>query len=136
MTKYIFADTSAFIAMLNKRDQYHTQATKKLNSIEQKSAITLLTTTHVFAETVTRIQRKISVEKSIQAGNLIRKEKRIEIINPQQEAVELAWEIYGKYHDQKFSFVDCISFAVMQLLNINKAFAFDKHFMIMGFKTL
>jgi len=136
MTKYIFADTSAFIAILNKRDQYHTQATKKLNGILQKSPVTLLTTTHVFAEIVTRIQRKISADKAIQAGSLIRKDKRIEIITPHQEAIELAWKIYGKYHDQKFSFVDCISFAVMQQLNINRAFAFDKHFSIMGFKIL
>lgn len=136
MTKYIFADTAAFIAMLNKRDQYHTQATKKLKGILQKPSITLLTTTHVFAETVTRIQRKISVDKAIQAGSLIRKEKRIEIITPHWEAIELAWEIYEKYQDQKFSFVDCISFAVMQQLNIKKAFTFDKHFSIMGFNIL
>jgi predicted nucleic acid-binding protein len=49
------------------------------------------------------------------------------------EHIISAWELFQKYDDQKFSFTDCISFAVMNLLKINTVFAYDSHFSVMGF---
>ena len=43
------------------------------------------------------------------------------------------WELYNKYTDKNYSFVDCISFSYMKRENIVNAFAFDKHFKQMGF---
>jgi len=45
-----------------------------------------------------------------------------------------AWNIFKKYGDKEFSFVDCISFAFMKKNKIKKAFAFDKHFKQFGFE--
>jgi len=135
MNKYIFTDTSALIAVLNKKDQYHGQASAALTAI-LKSPVTLLITTHIFAETVTRIARKVSPQAAITAGTHIRNYARIVIVTPTQEAVDQAWEIFRSYHDQQFSFVDCISFAVMQEMGLSQSFAFDKHFTIMGFENI
>lgn len=38
--------------------------------------------------------------------------------------------------DKDFSFTDCTSFIVMELLRINEAFSFDKHFDQYGFIRL
>jgi uncharacterized protein len=134
MSKYIFTDTSALIAVLNKKDQYHEQATITLTTI-LKGPAKFLITTHIFAETITRIARKVSQQAAITAGTHIRNEARIVMVTPTQDAVDQAWDIFQSYHDQQFSFVDCISFAVMREMDLSRAFAFDKHFSIMGFDT-
>ncbi|MDD5673952.1 MAG: PIN domain-containing protein [Chitinivibrionales bacterium] len=134
MTDIIFTDTSALIALLNKKDQYHPEATAILKAILKKNS-SLLITTHIFAETVTRIERRISPKKAVEAGSLIRKNEKIRIVTPDESSIEHAWQIYQKYQDQRFSFVDCISFATMKEMGLSKAFAFDKHFKIMGFDS-
>jgi predicted nucleic acid-binding protein len=41
-----------------------------------------------------------------------------------------------KYSDQKISFHDALCAAVMLRIGAYRAFAFDKHFWIMGFEML
>jgi len=43
------------------------------------------------------------------------------------------WEIFKKYSDQMFSFVDCTSFAICKKIKVDQVFAFDDDFKIMGF---
>jgi uncharacterized protein len=42
-------------------------------------------------------------------------------------------EIAREWADQAFSIVDCTSFALMERLDIRRAFALDRHFHIMRF---
>ena len=49
---------------------------------------------------------------------------------------ESAWNIFKKYSDKIFSFVDCTSFAFMKKNKIQKAFAFDTHFIQFGFELV
>jgi uncharacterized protein len=41
-----------------------------------------------------------------------------------------------QYDDKNFSFVDCVSFAVMHEHSLSRAFAFYKHFTQAGFEML
>jgi hypothetical protein len=127
MTKSVFIDSGAFIALANKRDQFHEIAIKKFDLL-LKSAALFYTTSFVFSETVTRVARCASVENAIEIGNVIRSDTRVTVVNPAESEIDEAWEIFRKYKDQHFSFVDCISFAVMHRMNMQKAFAFDEHF--------
>lgn len=40
---------------------------------------------------------------------------------------------FAKFADQRVSFTDCVSFALMRRHRIAKAFAFDQHFEYAGF---
>ena len=47
-----------------------------------------------------------------------------------------AWEIFTKYRDQDFGFVDCTSFEATQRMKLTSAFAFDRHFKAMKFTVV
>jgi len=50
--------------------------------------------------------------------------------------MRIAPEIFTKYRDQDFSYVDCTSFALMQRMKLSAAFAFDRHFRVMKFAVM
>ncbi|MBD3422066.1 MAG: PIN domain-containing protein [Chitinivibrionales bacterium] len=135
MTDYIFIDTAAYVALLNRKDQYHLQAVTKSEEL-LKNKTRFITSTHVFAETVTRILRRVSHSKATEAGDIIRNDAATGIVTPDNEIIDQAWHTFLKYDDQQLSFVDCISFAMMTQLKISRVFTFDKHFRIMGFDII
>ncbi|MBI4099651.1 PIN domain-containing protein, partial [Candidatus Microgenomates bacterium] len=47
-----------------------------------------------------------------------------------------AWELFQKLSGKGISFVDCLSFALMQRLKIKTAFTFDADFTRAGFDSL
>ena len=57
----------------------------------------------------------------------------VKMIKVKENHIEIAWDIFQKYQDQKFSFTDCISFSIMKSMGTNMAFAYDSHFSTMGF---
>ena len=61
---------------------------------------------------------------------------RIKKIYSNPELEDEAEGILKRYSDQDFSFVDAVSFAVMKHEGIEEAFAFDRHFLTMGFRTI
>lgn len=57
------------------------------------------------------------------------------IVRPDEmnEVAALAW--FQKYADQGMSFTDCVSFVLMEEMDIKTAFSFDRHFLIAGFEV-
>jgi len=45
-----------------------------------------------------------------------------------------AWQLFQRYRDKRYSFTDCVSFAVMKRLKLKTALTFDKHFTQAGFE--
>ena len=69
-------------------------------------------------------------------GRHIRESKVLRCLRPGASDKDAAWEPAQQYHDEDFSFVDCLSFVVMSKLGCRKAFTFDSHFRQMGFEML
>lgn len=128
----IFVDTGAWIALADKNDQYHSSAKNLYNSI-QKRNIPLIIIDYIFDEAVTWLHYKIGHTVACEWGNKILNSRMVDIIKVSDEHINIAWELFEKYHDQKFSFTDCISFTVMKLLETNTVFAYDSHFSTIGF---
>ncbi len=69
-------------------------------------------------------------------GDSIRRDvvgERLKVTNVDETLDEAAWEIFKKYADQDFSFVDCTSFAWLRQHPDSEVFAFDEDFLWMGF---
>ena len=58
----------------------------------------------------------------------------IEINDPLARAAVDSWMI--RFSDQAFSLTDAVTFEVMRREHINVAFAFDKHFLVAGYRLL
>ena len=58
----------------------------------------------------------------------------LHIIQVTEEIEDSAWIIFERFNKDKFwSFTDCTSKAIMELLDIKEGFTFDKDFEQMGF---
>jgi len=123
----IFVDTGAWYALVDSDDADHGAAAAFLAA----NTIPLITSNFVFSETVTLIRYRIGHEAARSFGQKLKESSFVRVVAVTPADEERAWDIFTKYQDQDFSFVDCTSFVVMERLKLSAAFAFDRHFRIM-----
>ena len=128
----IFIDTGAFIARYLSHDQYHTQATSAWKRIRDRRE-TCFTTNFVLNEVFTLLGRRAGNLFAAERAHNIYSSKVIKILRPDHNAELQAIEILQKFADQRISFTDCVSFAIMRQERIKRAFSFDRHFQLAGF---
>ncbi len=128
----IFVDTSAWLALYDKKDQNHKTAKEAAKYLKNKK-IPLITTDYIFDETVTIIRMKVGHKEAVNFGNFLLRSKVVNIIEVNKMFKKRAWDIFVKYKDHRFSYTDCTSFAVMQQMKIDKVFGYDKDFEVLNF---
>ncbi len=134
----ILVDTSAFLAIVNEKDNNHVAATQFLEEIKNgKIRIKkIITSDYIIDETLTRMRYSVGHKEAVEWGNDILASKVIEKIGIDKELFGSAWELFRTYEDKKLSFTDCTSFALMKKKDIKKAFSFDEDFKRLGFILL
>jgi uncharacterized protein len=131
----VFVDTSAFFAWYVQRDSRHRIAHGFWQEMERRST-PLVTTNHVAEETLTLLARKVSYSFAAVIAERFYEPNPVEIIFANQEDEYEAVRYFRKFADQKISFTDCISFAIMKRNHIFTAFTFDRHFVDAGFELI
>jgi len=128
----IFIDTGAFISRYVKRDQYYlrSQSHWKLLISNREQ---LITSHHVLDETFTLLARRTSHAFATGRAKIILNSSELQVLRSTVEDELAALSDFEKFSDQKISFTDCISFALMRRFGIQKVFAFDHHFSLAGF---
>ena len=131
----VFFDTSAYVALVDTRDQFHADAVRLAERVIA-DRLSRVTTNYVLAEAHTLIHRKCSHAVAVKFGEGIRRDVvagNLNIVYADTVLDDAAWEIFKKYADQDFSFVDCASFAWLRQHPECEVFAFDEDFTWMGF---
>jgi len=131
----IFVDTSAWLALMLEDDAHHAAADRALSAL-LKSDTRLITTNHVVGETYTFLARVRNPWIALAFVERIKASLTLDLVVAQEETEAAAYEWLRRYQDQRFSFVDAVSFAVMTEMELQQAFAFDRHFATAGFVTL
>lgn len=129
----IFADSSFWIAMYNRRDEQHRRA---VSLAYRHAAGPFVLTNHVRGETWTYLVRRTSHQDAVNFLDGLERSPRIriEFVSREQENEALRWL---RQHDElEYSFVDATSFAVMRAKRIRDALAFDEDFAAAGFRVL
>lgn len=128
-------DTSAFVALEYPYDQHHAGA-KQFQARLKHDPIRLYTSNFVLAETYTWLRKRLGHAAAVRFGQWMRVSQIVETVRISPEVEDLAWDIFCRYDDKEFSYTDCTSFAVMQSMGLDTAFAFDQHFHQFGFVCL
>ena len=129
----LFADSSAWIALYDERDKYHTTAQSAFRQLGRQPAVFIMTD-YVMAETITMILYRAGHARAVQFGEWAQHSVNVRQVRVDIALWNEAWRLFKMYDDKKFSFVDCVSFAVMRLEHMADAFTFDHHFEQMGFR--
>lgn len=130
----IFIDTGAFLARYIERDQYHQAARAHWQSL-QNDPRQCVTSNFVLDEAFTLLARRSTYEFAAARARKLYQSKLLTILRPDEDDETTAVELFEKYADQSVSFMDCVSFVLMERRNITSVFSFDRHFTIAGFKV-
>ena len=131
----MFVDTSAFLAIKNSRDTLHRDALA-LKERLFRAGRAILTSDYVLDESYTMIRRRAGHRIAVEFGEELRGSSAVRVETITREIAEHAWAIFKRFADKDFSFTDCTSFALMRLLGVREALAFDDHFTQAGFVEL
>lgn len=135
MRNGIFVDTSAWYALANARDQYHSSATaflpQTLSDYDE-----LVSINHVVGETYTLLRCRTGHKLAWVFLRNLRATRKLRMHFVSEEMEREAYNLLELYSDQDFSFVDGTSFVAMKYQGISDCFSFDSHFAAAGFTVL
>lgn len=133
-TDHYFIDSSHIIALEVYDDQNHSRALRHWKRLLSRH-IRLTTTSFVFNEIVTFMNTRSQHQKAIQVGSYLLNSPPVTVVFVEESLFHEGWLYLQKYADKTYSLTDCISFLVMQRLQLNVALTFDKHFTQAGFQV-
>jgi len=127
----VFADTSAFFALLVQDDCMHIRARLNFERFVQNDT-RLLTSSYVLLETLTLLQRRVSVEAVWDFSRKIA--PVLDVVWVDEGWHNRAMQRLHSERNRDVSLTDCLSFEIMEAREIITAFAFDRHFTERGFE--
>ncbi len=128
----MIVDTGAWHAVADSSDRHHLDARRFY--LEHAPLGTFVTTDLIVAETCALVSAHLGREAALRFWGTLR-DTRTPIVTLDAVDLESAWHIVHAFPNRTFSFVDCTTFAVMQRLGIDEAFAFDSHFLVYRYGT-
>jgi hypothetical protein len=135
VSRDVFVDAGAWIAVSDVGDKYHNAAREEYNRLIGDRR-TFVTTNLVIAEAYIIIRRTGGYAQAMTLLRSLRGSPRLLKIHSDAKIESMAEDILERYTDQDFSYADAISFVVMQERGIEEAFTFDSHFATMGFQMV
>ena len=132
MNELLFVDTSAWFALVNRRDPDHRAVRETL----EEAGGRLVTSNFVFDEFVTLCRLRLGHEAAVRAGGELRAGKAVDQVRTTAADEAAAWTLFRERGDKGYSYTDCVSFTMMRRLGIRHAVALDEDFRREGFETL
>ena len=127
----IFLDTSAIYALQDETDLAHDAATQLFERILQERT-PVVTHNYVVVEALALIQGRFGLAAALTVERELRQVEIIWIDNDIHHEASIRWAKGSR----KLSFVDHVSFVVMERHQIHTALAFDSDFVGHGFNVL
>ena len=130
--RMIAVDTSAVVALLNPRDQFHDAAVEFFQGAHDLTWLALNVTSH---ELFTRVRYDEGLLPALNRYDFIRGE-RFHPLKFDTTDEQSARALLAKYEDQRLSFHDALCAVVMIREGIYRIFSFDSDFWVLGFEVL
>ncbi len=133
--KPCFVDSACWIALLNRADFLHEQATRVYQQQFQADGH-LVTTTAVLNETANALSAPCFRLAVVALRDRLQRSPHVEIIFVDSPLWESGWQFFADRPDKEWSLTDCLSMLVCQRLNITDVLTSDHHFVQAGFTRL
>jgi hypothetical protein len=128
----LFVDTFCFLARLNRHDAAHERAIELSRQVTSR----IVATAWVLAEVADALNAPHQRELASKLYESLIGDSSVTIVEPEQGIYDRGWQLYRQRPDKSWSLTDCISFVVMNDLNLREALIGDKHFEQAGFVAL
>ena len=119
----VFVDTSAFYALLDRSDRWHSKARQGFEQFAQERRA-LFTSNLVVAETYVLVRHALGHAVAIRWLDSL----DMNLAFQDEAEHEQVRVLLARYADKDFSYADAASFVCMEQLSIPVAFTFDDHF--------
>jgi predicted nucleic acid-binding protein len=129
----IFADTSFWVALRNRRDSHHEEALSLLQAYGDRGFVT---SNHVRGETWTYLRRRAGHAAAVGFLDGLSRSPRVRVLVVSTAQEEDALRFLRQHDEREYSFVDATSFVLMKTLRTREALAFDDDFSAAGFIEL
>jgi predicted nucleic acid-binding protein len=131
----VFMDSAGFLALWDAGDEHHADAVRLQQELASKRR-RFLTTDYVVDESVTLLLVRHSHAAAVDLLEAIERSEALHVEWIDAPRFSTASTLFRKHADKKWSFTDCVSFAVMRELKIRDALTTNHHFKQAGFVPL
>lgn len=131
----VFVDTAAFLALANRRDQWHQSVTEVSQQL-QDEARALVTTDWVLAEFLASMRDPPNRDRGVQIVATLRDSSAVEIVEANHDQWNEGFELYRNRPDKHWSLIDCISIRLCELRAMHEVLTSDRHFEQAGLEIL
>ena len=131
----VFVDSGAWIALALSRDPLHAQALEQWDLL-QGAGGRLHTSIPVVIETFTFLARNANRDVALAWKDSIYQPGVVRILPCEPRDLEQSWFYFRRPDLHRLSAVDATSFAIMKRARIRVAYAFDHHFVVVGFRSV
>lgn len=122
-----YLDTSALIALSDKRDKHHEEAKAYLEEALNKG-IRFVVGRNVVIEYIDGVAKRIGKKKGVEELDNILKSRMLVIEKMREEDWTKAIEYFKRYGKARIDLTDCISFSIMKRIGVGSVFTFDSDF--------
>jgi hypothetical protein len=129
----LLVDTGALLALAIRKDRHHAAAVRFLKSVPHARFVL---TSLVLAELATRLRVRAGAARAVGLVRDLLSSRRYEIVFVDRTLLDAAIARMERYTDKVLSLPDCASFAVMDELGLDTAFAFDADFRDCGYRIV
>jgi len=128
----LFADTSFFVAYLNRRDEHHGLAHEYMTQSDSP----MVTSTWVLVELGNFLGDGPNRGLFLSFVRRLRAQRRVTIVPADETFFERGLRLFGGQSDKAWSMTDCLSFVIMRERRMRDALTADHHFEQAGFTVL
>lgn len=129
----LLVDTSALLALAFRDDRHHEAASAFVRAHPQAR---LVLTELILSEVATRVRARAGVQRAVALARSLFDSRRYELLFVDADVVRGALDLMARFSDKRLSLTDCTSFALMDRLGLESAFAFDADFQDCGYRMV
>jgi predicted nucleic acid-binding protein len=132
----ILIDTGAWYALSDSQERHHGHAGTLFGRLTKGAHGRMGTSDYILDETYTLLRMRLGIEPVGRLRALLGQSSSIQVVRVSDNDFEHSFDLMTAHEDRRWSLTDCMSFVLMQEVEIRDAFTFDHTLSEAGFQVL